>query len=79
MREDVRATMAVAMGFVIGVVATSYLVFSDPDVRSMFRVKSDRMRHTGWSGFAKECARMTVLELRDSFPQVFRKMVEGTD
>lgn len=75
MREDLRATLAVAVGFALGLVTTSYLVMSDPDVRAMFRRKSERIRDAGWRGFALETARATVLELRDELPAIVRKAI----
>ena len=72
MREDLRATLAIAIGFAFGTVLTAYLVMSDPEVRQLFHRKSERMREAGWRGFAQEVARATVLELRDAFPKILR-------
>lgn len=66
-----------AFGFIAGVSTTAYLVLSDPEIRMMFRAKSARIQEGHWSGIAKEVARHTVMELRESFPEHFREILRG--
>ena len=73
MRTDsIGATLALCFGFVAGVSMTAYLVLSDPEVRTLFKGKSDRMKLAGWRGFASEVARNTVVEMREAFPKLAR-------
>lgn len=70
MREDLRATAVMFAGFIAGAAAVSYLVLTDPEVRELYRGKSERMKGAGWSGLAREVARSTVVELRAAFPKL---------
>lgn len=70
MRQDVRATAVLFLGFVAGACAVSWLVLTDPEVRSIYKVKQGRMKDAGWSGLAREVARAVVYELRGSFPKL---------
>lgn len=69
--------LGMGMGFAIGAVAVSWLVFVDPEVRAMYRKKNERLQEGGWRGLATEVARTTVLELRSAFPDVFRALKDG--
>jgi hypothetical protein len=70
MKEDVRATFVLFLGFVAGASAVSWLVLTDPQVRDIYKGKSERMKGAGWSGFAREVSRSIVFELRASFPKL---------
>ena len=51
---------------------TAYLILSDPEIRMLFRAKANRMESGRWRGIGQEVAKNVVLELRDSFPAIFR-------
>ena len=70
--DSLGATLALCFGFVAGVSMTAYLVLSDPEVRTMFRAKANRMNDGRWRGLGAEIARNVVLEMREAFPALLR-------
>lgn len=73
----VGAVQAVTLtfGFVAGASAIMYLILSDPEVRGVFRRKSERMKGATWHGFANEVAHAVGLEVHDAMRQAMPGIV----